>query len=168
MLKGETQSTWTDERVDHLRRLINAGFTCAQIAAEIGVSRNSVIGKANRMRLSRFASREDGTVVETCKPRARRVFRPASLGAVTSPPNRELESLIVRIDTTIEAGMCALQELEQWQCRWPFDDPASPHHKFCGRRQIDSLPYCAAHARLAYRPVARSHRANYATRGERP
>jgi GcrA cell cycle regulator len=40
--------TWTAERVDMLRSCVNAGLSCAQIAHEIGVSRNAVIGKSGR------------------------------------------------------------------------------------------------------------------------
>ena len=47
------RSPWTTERVAMLRTYFNAGLSCAQIAQEIGVSRNAVIGKMNRLGLSR-------------------------------------------------------------------------------------------------------------------
>ncbi|MGB7771853.1 MAG: GcrA family cell cycle regulator, partial [Pseudolabrys sp.] len=46
------RSPWTTERVAMLRSYFNAGLSCAQIAQEIGVSRNAVIGKMNRLGLS--------------------------------------------------------------------------------------------------------------------
>ncbi|MDX3884467.1 MULTISPECIES: GcrA family cell cycle regulator [Sphingomonas] len=43
---------WTDERIDQLKRLWEAGNTASQIAEELGgVSRNAVIGKAHRLGL---------------------------------------------------------------------------------------------------------------------
>ena len=51
--------TWTAERVALLRSYANAGLSCAQIAAEIGVTRNAVIGKLNRLGLSRGRSGRD-------------------------------------------------------------------------------------------------------------
>jgi GcrA cell cycle regulator len=42
------RETWTTERVAQLKSGVNAGLSCAQIANEIGVSRNAVIGKINR------------------------------------------------------------------------------------------------------------------------
>src|SRR5262245_36609373 len=48
--------TWTTERVAMLRSCLSAGLSCAQIAGEIGVSRNAVIGKINRLGLSRGRS----------------------------------------------------------------------------------------------------------------
>ncbi len=44
--------SWTDERIDQLKRLWEAGNTASQIAEELGgVSRNAVIGKAHRLGL---------------------------------------------------------------------------------------------------------------------
>ena len=51
-----TQTMWTTERIALLKNRIDAGLSCGQIAREIGVSRNAVIGKANRLGLSRFRS----------------------------------------------------------------------------------------------------------------
>src|SRR5262252_403622 len=45
--------TWSSDRVEQLKRCFDAGLTCSQIAREIGVTRNAVIGKMNRMGLSR-------------------------------------------------------------------------------------------------------------------
>src|SRR4029450_13536924 len=45
--------SWNAERVALLRSYAHAGRCGAQIAAEIGVTRNAVIGKLNRLGLSR-------------------------------------------------------------------------------------------------------------------
>ena len=55
-----TQTMWTTERIALLKNRIDAGLSCGQIAREIGVSRNAVIGKANRLGLSRFKSATAG------------------------------------------------------------------------------------------------------------
>jgi GcrA cell cycle regulator len=55
-----TQTTWTTERIALLKNRIDAGLSCGQIAREIGVSRNAVIGKASRLGLSRFKSETAG------------------------------------------------------------------------------------------------------------
>jgi GcrA cell cycle regulator len=47
------QQTWTDERVKLLKSHFAAGLTCREIAADIGVSRNAVIGKLSRLNLTR-------------------------------------------------------------------------------------------------------------------
>ncbi|WP_294056774.1 GcrA family cell cycle regulator [Sphingomonas sp.] len=44
--------SWTEERIDTLKRMWDSGMTATQIAEELGgVSRNAVIGKAHRLGL---------------------------------------------------------------------------------------------------------------------
>ena len=45
--------TWTPHRIEELKRLHEAGYTCSQIAREIDVTRNAVIGKVSRLGLTR-------------------------------------------------------------------------------------------------------------------
>ena len=46
------QMSWTDERIEKLRKMWEGGATASQIADELGgVSRNAVIGKAHRLGL---------------------------------------------------------------------------------------------------------------------
>ena len=47
------QPTWTNERLELLKSGFEAGLSCREIAAHIGVSRNAVIGKISRMNLTR-------------------------------------------------------------------------------------------------------------------
>ena len=42
-------ATWTSERIELLKRCLYAGLSCGQTAREIGVTRNAVIGKMNRL-----------------------------------------------------------------------------------------------------------------------
>ncbi|NBR12467.1 MAG: GcrA cell cycle regulator, partial [Alphaproteobacteria bacterium] len=46
--------SWTDERVELLRKLWNQGLSASQIATELanGITRNAVIGKVHRLGLS--------------------------------------------------------------------------------------------------------------------
>src|SRR5216110_3506990 len=46
-------TSWSSERIELLKRCFHAGLSCGQIAREIGVTRNAVIGKSNRLGLSR-------------------------------------------------------------------------------------------------------------------
>ena len=46
-------ATWTSERIELLKRCLHAGLSCGKTAREIGVTRNAVIGKMNRLGLSR-------------------------------------------------------------------------------------------------------------------
>src|SRR6266699_6949431 len=46
-------ATWTSERIELLKRCLHAGLSCGHTARKIGVTRNAVIGKMNRLGLSR-------------------------------------------------------------------------------------------------------------------
>ena len=61
-------ATWTPERVEQLRTCVVNGLTCSQIAAEIGVTRNAIIGKIHRLGLKPL--RSPGTPARACPPRA--------------------------------------------------------------------------------------------------
>src|SRR5271163_189124 len=55
--------TWTDERVELLKKLWADGLSASRIAAELGgVSRNSVIGKVHRLGLSGRAKSASASV----------------------------------------------------------------------------------------------------------
>ena len=70
--------TWTDERVELLKKLWIDGLSASQIAAELGnVTRNAVIGKVHRLGLSGRA--------KDAKPAASAAARPARRPA---PPAR--------------------------------------------------------------------------------
>ena len=53
---NDTGSIWTDSLQARLRELWTQGLTASQIAAELHVTRNAVIGKAHRLGLSGRAS----------------------------------------------------------------------------------------------------------------
>src|SRR6516164_2042174 len=68
----ETQATWTIERIALLKNRMNAGLSCGQIAQELGVTRNAVIGKANRLGLSRLKHAFAGLQETNTRKRARK------------------------------------------------------------------------------------------------
>ena len=53
-LTGERKDmSWTDERVELLKKLWSDGLSASQIATELGgITRNAVIGKVHRLGLS--------------------------------------------------------------------------------------------------------------------
>ena len=75
MTTPSTNATWNPERVAQLRAFIGAGMTCSQIAAEIGVTRNAVIGKIHRLGLG--PGRPAAALGRPCPPRTRRPRLPS-------------------------------------------------------------------------------------------
>lgn len=149
--------TWTPARVEQLQSFVVAGLSCSQIAVQIGVTRNAVIGKIHRLGLSPV--RPPGATARNCPPRARdpRAASPRrrlrllwSDGAATA----EAEAPVV----VESAKPCSLLDLAQGKCRWPVSDTGNggtTDFVFCGNAAIDGLSYCAGHARMAYRAPAR-------------
>src|SRR5262249_25182467 len=143
-----TQTVWTTERIALLKNRIDAGLSCGQIAREIGVSRNAVIGKAKRFGLSRFKSAAGIKPERTGTPK---IARPRIITQHKNPLRAKPQIAFGEVSGD-SANRCSLFELQQWHCRWPISEPGAEAFGFCGNKMVDGLPYCEAHARMAYRP----------------
>jgi len=151
-----TLATWSPERVAQLRNFIGAGLTCSQIAAEIGVSRNAVIGKIHRLGLG--PGRPRAAPGRPCPPRTRpprltsqrHLLRLIAAEAPLAAADRAFETGAVD-----SAQRCSLLELGLGQCRWPLNDTGGKadgaEFVFCGNSAVAGFSYCAGHARMAYR-----------------
>jgi len=74
--------SWTDERIEQLKTMWQAGQTASQIAEALtGVSRNAVIGKAHRLGLQSRPS-----PVKPNEPEAKPVVAEAPVAAPPAPP----------------------------------------------------------------------------------
>jgi GcrA cell cycle regulator len=145
-----TAPTWTTERLELLKGHFAAGLTCRQIAAEIGVSRNAVIGKLSRLGLTR--DRPPGSEARPKKPRER---RGRSLPRLQFEMLRQVyEESPVSGAEVVSEHRCSLFELSKEHCRWPVNAETEAF-SFCGNTPLAGLPYCAGHTRLAYRSLAR-------------
>ncbi|UPK32112.1 GcrA family cell cycle regulator [Bradyrhizobium sp. 186] len=147
--------TWTDERIELLKQHFEAGLSCREIAADIGVSRNAVIGKLSRLNLTRGRSTDerklDRSFAHARAPKAvpRLQYEMlATLYGESSAP-----AVVGPID---EANRCSLLELAENRCRWPISTPGAEDFCFCGNTAPDGQSYCAGHSRLAYRPNSRA------------
>jgi GcrA cell cycle regulator len=153
------EPTWTTERIERLKNRFEAGLSCRQIADDIGVSRNAVIGKLSRLNLTR---EKNGDARRPARKDAARERRPRA-GPRTVPrlQYQMLKALYgepqpVAEDEPIHNGhCCSLLELDEQRCRWPISTPGAADFCFCGNTPLDGLPYCAGHTRLAYRPGSR-------------
>src|SRR5262249_21346183 len=156
-------ATWTTQRVEQLHKCVTAGLTCSQIAAEIGVTRNAVIGKLHRLGLTTggrpgrrplgMAPRMRSLPAPVATPAARggqsgltRFFRAiAEAGPTLVPFPAAIEMPAVE-----NARRYSLLELAGGRCRWPLSDPGKADFGFCGNDAVAGFSYCAGHARLAY------------------
>src|SRR4051812_12491117 len=83
--RAMTVLTWTDDRVEQLKKLWEAGLSASQIAAELGnVTRNAVIGKVHRLGLSGRAKSPSSAA-----PRQRKAPGPAHDAGVAAAVARQ-------------------------------------------------------------------------------
>jgi GcrA cell cycle regulator len=144
--------TWTTDRVERLISHFQAGLSCRAIAADIGVSRNAVIGKLSRLGLTRGKP--------SSEPRAK---KPAKGRGAKSVPRLQYQMLQTVYEerpddvdaAVISAQRCSLFELSEQRCRWPISTPGAEDFCFCGNPPLEGVPYCSGHTRLAYRSGSR-------------
>ncbi len=165
--------SWTDERVELLKKLWAEGLSASQIAGRLGgVTRNAVIGKVHRLGLSgrattsrmkthRPRNRVIGTTPKrTTKSRFANTGNPALRALYNgdaepfSPPKEELVIPVAERKT--------IQTLEENHCRWPIGDPQSADFHFCGRPKVPGLPYCEHHSCRAFQPPQAKRRGGQA------
>ena len=159
--------SWTDERVELLKKLWADGLSASQIASRMGgVTRNAVIGKVHRLGLSGRA-----TPTRAARPRPRRTRTPSlpSSGATMfrSAGNTALKAEFeAEPDRMPDPEPAPIREIEippgerrtiltltEHTCKWPIGDPGAEDFHFCGRKPQTGLPYCPHHARIAYQPA---------------
>ena len=165
--------SWTDERVELLKKLWADGLSASQIAAKLGeVTRNAVIGKVHRLGL---AGRATTSRIRSARPRTNvalfpsrspqvqyRTFGNAALKVAADPEQRKLAHVIpLRALPELEPapeGVITLIDLKETMCHWPLGDPMEEGFHFCGRRKTFGVPYCEHHSAIAYNPAARRRR----------
>jgi len=161
--------TWTEERVEILTSLWKEGLSAAEIARELGgVTRNAVIGKIHRLRLSgkapsHGAPRKKAPAAR--KPRTRPARRPVTQGATAlkaqpharpAPAPKARPRVATLVKAPQKGKISNIMDLNRNTCRWPIGDPGDTDFAYCGCHAPDGSPYCAEHARMAYQqPVDR-------------
>ena len=171
----EAVLSWTDERVELLRKLWLDGLSASRIAAELagGVTRNAVIGKVHRLGLSGRVKTQSASTSARTKVLKSPLSGGSRLGtaglhrAVAMPMRgnvalaiqdrpaplpqlrRTYDDNVIPMTETV-----TIMELRESMCRWPVGDPSSADFRYCGgKAPIGEGPYCKHHARMAYQPA---------------
>jgi GcrA cell cycle regulator len=145
-------AAWSDQRIERLKSLWAGGATAQEIARQLGcVSRSAVLGKIFRLR-------RDSTAAAPAAPGADSTAADDS-PAPQSPTRRRRRERRVDAARQIEESLRrtrgkSILELTNACCRWPQGRRGTHGIFFCGAPGADlerGRPYCARHARRAYR-----------------
>lgn len=131
---SDLRVSWTAERVARLRELSARGLSARQIGIELGVSRNAVISKANRIGLGPRRCVKSGP-----KPK-----HPPGPKKRTSGLPKPVQTIL----TTPATEPIRFMDLKPHHCRWPLGDELI---MFCGVPKLETGSYCAYHTRLSCR-----------------
>ena len=152
---GSGEVAWTDARVARMKELAEAGLSFREIAADLQMTKGSVCGTAHRIGVKTKnpgpvkdhrsepqpkAQRNGGAIMLSIKARAVQAKNLPTAEATRLPPEPHRDP-------------APLLSLKANSCRWPICDDADNTIGFCGTdRRDESVPYCAHHCRMAYRP----------------
>jgi GcrA cell cycle regulator len=169
--------TWTDQKIQMLKDLWGQ-HSASEIAEQIGgLTRNAVIGKAHRLKLSAQKIAENGGLgratggISGIKSSRKRVMlrplptmpMPTTTSVMrTVPTTKDIFRSLEGIGGITRSEGIAVTKATERHCRWPVGDPRSPDFRFCGCTANEGLPYCVDHARVAYQNVSRRTRNNTA------
>lgn len=158
---------WTEDRVELLKKLWDAGLSASQIAAEMGnLTRNAVIGKVHRLGLPGRPRVADGNVQAAGRSRrakeytpSPRQYRPRTNAKPAPQPDEEPDYVVEFTENLVPLHQrLTLLELTDDVCKWPVGDPSSPDFHFCGGKALRAYPYCAHHCRIAYQDMSEYRR----------
>lgn len=154
-----TSLPWTAARVETLETLWLSGLSASQVAAKLGgVTRNAVIGKLHRLGIAGRAAASAPGRADRPHPENRVAARRAARERPAGGPPRKSAcgstQAVASAIVDLAPSARDLLALGSHQCRWPIGDPATPGFGFCGRADDGAGPYCADHARRAYRGAA--------------
>ena len=143
------QKPWSDTAIERAAAWWRDGLTAYEIGERLGVTRNAVIGKMNRLGLvappgSQAEGARKGAKARVKKFNYRFEKTPASLkrpGKLPPEPPKPLLMPPARATGAQEA----LRKLRIHDCRWPIGDPRSDNFRFCGARKYPGSSYCVHH-----------------------
>jgi len=164
-----------DEAAKRLIEMVHEGKSDGEIATELGITHNAVVGRRWRLGLSANGAGAPAQPAQVIAARPAPVEpAPARVTSVGPPRNGKgraphtfdlsepkAEPISPKLlkafddDATGRAAECrvTIVDLKETMCRWPFGDPHDlEHFRYCGAHAVQK-PYCEEHRKLAGVPM---------------
>ena len=147
--------SWNEQKVAKLKALWGT-HTAAEISKIIGdVTRNAIIGKANRLNLS--------SKIKTRSVSSNQNFQNTNNENNDSTQKRgrksRFQSLVIEKNFEPENPK-QLEELTDDICKYPINDPTDKNFYFCGRSSLKDFSYCKLHLLYSYQQKNRKEDVN--------
>ena len=167
------QNPWNDENDARLRELWAQGISGTAIGAAMGLTKNSIIGRAHRLKLPKRASPIPQSRGVVSRPAARAAIELPSRAASPSRPRAGDPRAAV---TSALSGVSSSANLPdavpitnpeprrvflQKECRFPlWGDKERPTHRYCGAAAVarangEPSPFCEAHFNRCFTVTAK-------------
>lgn len=159
-------AAWTEEQVTILKGLWAEGRSGGQVAGIMGLSRNSIIGKINRLKLAKRGNQGTHTTRaqrtearmqrEPVKPHGNKGQPKVTAIVARASAMHALPPMRIQLDDETEVGVdvskrVGLIDLTNDTCRWPVGAGSGASQMFCGcaADMLVTGPYCPAHSKRA-------------------
>ena len=165
---------WDNATLKKLKALTGKGLSTSEIGKRLGMSKNAIVGKLNRLGWNAKAGGATAGAeknAEVKKPDDKPVVAKKTTVKKSEPAKKTSVKVTVtkttpkvaeaKTDAKTTAKNLAMHQriiqhslemanLKPNQCRWPIGDPDSEHFHFCGETVFIGKPYCYEHCKQAY------------------
>lgn len=157
---------WTADEDQALKKLYEAGYSCSQIAVDMGnsLTRNAIIGRVHRLGLPLRGQVRGAAHPKTNVQRVRAARRKTEVVKIVRANKNGDLRLFVSPTLELAELRCvevlprniSLADLEPGDCRYPYGDGP---FTFCGHSGMEGISYCGPHFALSVGRGTTSERA---------
>ncbi len=171
---------WDNATLKKLKALTVKGLSTSEIGKRLGMSKNAVVGKLNRLgwnlkaggvtgaaakkveekKTAKTATKKAVVAKGAVKVRGEATKKSSGTKTTKSSSAAEKKTASGASSKSLNKNLAMHQRIIQHslemanlkpnQCRWPIGDPDSENFHFCGAQVFVGKPYCYEHCKQAY------------------